>query len=170
MSIELVRLDDRLVHGQVVAGWVKTLRSTKIIVVDDEVAGDPFQESLMRMAVPEGINVEVFTADKCNGLYRQLEESPGKAIVLFSDVVDLFKLFSRNEFPIRSLNIGGISFGEGREQLAESLFLSEAEIQMLADMANSGVEVEIQPTPFDKVIDFHELLKIRDAKRLAEGQ
>ena len=169
MSIELIRLDDRLVHGQVVAGWVKTLRSTSIVVVDDEVAGDPFQESLMRMAVPESIDVEVFPVDKCNGLYRQLEESPRRAIVLFSHVIDLFTLFSRDEFPVRVLNIGGISFSEGRKQLAESLFLSEAETQMLADMANAGVEVELQPTPFDKVIDFHELLKIRDARRLAKG-
>ena len=169
MSIELVRLDDRLIHGQVVAGWVKALYSTSIVVVDDEVAGDPFQESLMRMAVPEGIDVQVFPVGKCNGLFGQLENSPKRAIVLFSQTIDLFRLFSRDKFPLSVLNIGGVGFGEGRVQLAESLFLSEAEIQMLADMANAGVEVELQPTPFDRAIDFHELLKIRDARRLAEA-
>ena len=169
MSIQLVRLDDRLVHGQVVAGWVKALLLTGIVVVDDEVAQNPFQESLMRMAVPEGIDVEVLTADKCNGLYGRLEESPRKTIVLFSQVEDVFELFSRNEFPLQVLNIGGVSFTEGREQLAESLFLSDVEIQILADMANAGVEVELRPTPFDRGHSFHELLKVRDAKRLAEG-
>ena len=119
--------------------------------------------------MPEGIDVEVFPVDSCNGLYGQLEESPRRAIVLFSRVIDLFELFSRDEFPLHVLNIGGIGFSEGREQLAESLFLSETEMQMLADMANAGVEVELQPTPFDRAIDFHELLKIRDARRLAEG-
>lgn len=169
MSIELVRLDDRLIHGQVVAGWVKSLYSTSIVVVDDEVAGDPFQESLMRMAVPEGIDVEVLPVGKCNGLFWQLEKSPRKTIVLFSQTIDLFTLFSHNKFPLSVLNIGGVGFGEGREQLAESLFLSEAEMKMLADMANAGVEVELQPTPFDRVISLHDLLKIRDARRLAEG-
>ncbi len=169
MSIQLVRLDDRLVHGQVVAGWVKALLLTGIVVIDDEVAKNSFQESLMRMAVPEDIDVEVLAPDKCNGLYGRLEESLRKSIVLFSQVADLFRLFSRNEFPLQVLNIGGVSFTEGREQLAESLFLTEVEIQMLADMANMGVEVELRPTPFDRGLSFHELLKVRDARRLAEG-
>jgi len=169
MSIQLVRLDDRLVHGQVVAGWVKALLLTGIVVIDDEVASNPFQGSLMRMAVPEGIDIEVLAVDRCNGLYRRLEESPTKSIVLFSQVADLFRLFLKNQFPLQVLNIGGVSFTEGREQLAESLFLSEVEIQMLADMANAGVEVELRPTPFDRGLSFHELLKVRDARRLAEG-
>ncbi|RLC47305.1 MAG: hypothetical protein DRH70_03655 [Candidatus Coatesbacteria bacterium] len=169
LSIELVRLDDRLIHGQVVAGWVKVLSCTKIVVVDDEVASDPFEENLMRMAVPEGIDVEIFAAADCNGLYQQLDRSPQKTILLFASVADILQLFSQGKLPLSKLNIGGVAFAEGREQLTESLFLSEEEIAMLAKIANAGVYVEVRPTPFDKAIDFHELLKVRDARRLAEG-
>ncbi|HUT02285.1 MAG TPA: PTS sugar transporter subunit IIB [bacterium] len=169
MSIELVRLDDRLIHGQVVAGWVKVLSCTRIVVVDDEVAHDPFEESLMRIAVPEGIDVELLAAADCDGLYQELDRSPRKTILLFSGVADILELFSHGKLPLPKLNIGGVAFSEGREQLTESLFLSEEEIRMLAKMANSGVYVEVRPTPFDKAIDFHELLKVRDARRLAEG-
>ena len=169
MSIELVRLDDRLIHGQVVAGWVKVLACTQIVVVDDEVAHDPFEKSLMRMAVPEGIDVEFFAAADCDSLYQELDRSSRKTILLFSVVADILELFSHEKLPLSKLNIGGVAFSEGREQLAESLFLSEEEIRMLAKMANSGVNVEVRPTPFDRAADFHELLKVRDARRLAEG-
>ncbi|MBN1593460.1 MAG: PTS sugar transporter subunit IIB [Candidatus Coatesbacteria bacterium] len=169
MSIQLVRLDDRLIHGQVVAGWVKSLMLKGIVVIDDEVAQSPFQESLMRMAVPEGIDVEVFASDSCNGLYKRLEQSSKKTIVLFSQVSDIFKLFMNKAFPLHALNLGGVGFTEGREQLAESLFLSPEEIQMLADLANAGVYIELRPTPFDRAHSFHELLKLRDARLISEG-
>lgn len=170
MSIELVRLDDRLIHGQVVAGWVKHLRAQKIVVIDDDVADDPFQLSLMKIAVPEGVDVEVGRVAESRNLLQEIEESPKRAIVLFSQTSDVYRLCVDFGVSPKVLNIGGVRFREGREQLSETLFLSDQEIQLLANMVNSGIEVEFQPTPFDKRIDFHELLKAHHARLLARGE
>lgn len=170
MSIELVRLDDRLIHGQVVAGWVKYLRIKTIVVIDDDVAGDPFQLSLMKIAVPEGVDVEVGRVDMSKELLEKVEESPKKAIILVSQASDLYRLYADFGVSLEVVNIGGVRFREGREQLSETLFLSEEEIQFLANMVNDGIEVEFQPTPFDKRIDFHEILKAHHARLIAREE
>ena len=159
MSIVLLRLDDRLIHGQVVSGWVKALYATSISVIDGDVAGDAFQQSLMRMAVPEGIDVYVVSAENSAGLLKGLAESAERAIVLFSQVEDLCKVHSATGLFVDSINIGGVRFRQGREKLTDSLFLSPEETRMLLELEEAGVEVEVRPTPFDKSLGFPALVK-----------
>ncbi|MCD6328433.1 PTS sugar transporter subunit IIB [bacterium] len=158
MSIELVRLDDRLIHGQVVAGWVKALYADSITVIDNDVAQDSFQQDLMRMAVPEGVSVHVHSVADCKNHLEELEVSGQRAIVLFSQVVDINELYLSIGFPSRVLNVGGVRFEDTRERVTDVLFLSKAEIGMLIAMIRDGLTVEFRPTPFDKAINFLDLV------------
>jgi mannose/fructose/N-acetylgalactosamine-specific phosphotransferase system component IIB len=64
MSLVLVRIDDRLIHGQVVGGWLPVIQAERIVVVSDRAAGDSLQTGLMRMAVPDGVTVDVFSVNQ----------------------------------------------------------------------------------------------------------
>jgi len=169
LSIELIRLDDRLIHGQLVAGWVKALYATSIVVLDNDTANDPFQQSLMRMAVPENVDVYVFAVSQCKEFLRQLGRSNKRIIVLFSRVSDVYEAYTACGLPLKVLNVGGVRFKEGRRQILESLYLSDQEIEMLQQMAQNGVRVEVRPTPFDKAIDFVELVRGDSAGQIKGG-
>ena len=146
MSLVLARVDDRLIHGQVVVGWGKTLGIRYIVLVDDKVRASDWEQDLYRMGVPP--DVEVIFASTAEALPQlaawQADRRPG--ILLTADVQTMAAL-AANGGPIRSVNIGGVHHRPGRAERLRYVYLSDDEAAVLRDIAARGVEVTAQDVP-----------------------
>ncbi len=108
--IVLARVDDRLIHGQVVVGWARALEADCLVVANDAVAADPMQRQLLPMAVPPQIKVGIYRVREAAEALRQDKYEGRRVIVLFASLADALSLV-QSGFPLARLNLGGITPG-----------------------------------------------------------
>jgi len=158
-DIALVRVDNRLVHGQILEAWVPFIEAKCIMVVDDNSAGDFFCETVIRMAVPSEIEVNICSVEDFAANYVFAQGSGKKTIVLFSKIEDAMKAYQAG-FHFEKLNIGNIHHEEYKVCCAPSVFLCETEIQdILKFMEDKGVAVELKRVPREKAVNIRDALK-----------
>jgi mannose/fructose/N-acetylgalactosamine-specific phosphotransferase system component IIB len=157
VTLVLYRIDDRLIHGQVVVGWGQAMDIEFIVLVDDAVASSEWEQELYRMGVPP--EMEVFfhsVAAATNGLepYRR---DPRRGLLLTGDVRSMACLVSAG--GISAVNVGGIHHRPGRVQRLRYVFLNKDEEQQLRDIAARGVQVAAQDVPGAWAVALDELLE-----------
>jgi mannose/fructose/N-acetylgalactosamine-specific phosphotransferase system component IIB len=157
VAIELYRIDDRLIHGQVVVGWGQPLNLGFIALVDDEVAGSEWEQELYRMGVPPEMDVHFATPDDAS---RQLEEwnadqRPG--ILLTGDIDTMRRLIALSP-SIKTVNLGGIHHRAGRTLKLRYVYLSPQEEEALRALERSGVAVTAQDVPSARAVPLEDVL------------
>lgn len=158
MGVEIFRVDDRLIHGQVVVGWGQPLDVRSIVLVDDEVAASAWEQDLYRMGVPEEMDVAFASVADAIARMDQLVDDPGGVgILLTADVETMYRLVQGSP-RIRRVNLGGIHHRPGRVQRLRYIFLSAEEESVLRAMAAQGVEVQAQDVPAAAPVSLGELL------------
>jgi len=145
MSIGLYRLDDRLIHGQVVVGWGQPLSCRFIVLVDDEVRASDWEQDLYRMGVPESVEVLFASVDEAAAQLPAWESDARVGIVLVGDIDTASRLASQS--ALRNLNIGGVHHRPGRIERLRYVYLSPDEAAKLRALAASGVQVSAQDVP-----------------------
>ncbi len=147
-SVALVRIDNRLVHGQVLEAWLPALDAHGILVADDEAAGNVLARSAMSLAIPPKVKFEVLRVSAAAEVLRPGGRGPqaGRTLVLLRDVRDAVALHEAG-VPIPQLNLGNVHFATGRRQVAPSVFLDAGEIASLQRLAAAGTRVEIRAVP-----------------------
>ncbi len=161
MTVDLYRIDDRLIHGQVVVGWGKPLDLGFVILVDDELAASEWEQELYRMAVPPGMSVAFHSVSDAAILHGAWVRDVRRGIVLTGDVGTMARLVSAlagSAEPLRRVNLGGIHHRADRTQRMRYVFLTHAEEQALRALAGSGVEVTAQDVPGAHPVPLEELL------------
>lgn len=157
MDFVLIRVDNRLVHGQILEAWVPSVKASCIVVVDDEVSGDFFRETVIKMAVPRDIEVLIFGVDEFSEVFSTLGRDGKKAILLFSSIHDAFKAFNSG-FKYLALNIGNVYNDNGR-QCSSSICLTDRDFEEISLLNGAGVTVELRCVPRDKPVNFKEIQK-----------
>jgi len=152
MSVDLLRIDDRLVHGQVVEGWVRTLRITRLVVASDSIADDETQKALYFLAVPQGVELTCLSIEAAAKAWTTDGWKKDKVLVLVSSPQDALQLVKAGA-PAASVNVGGIHFKEGRVQMLKAISLDESDVKALQELIRKGVELEARPLPLDEPID-----------------
>lgn len=159
LNIALVRVDNRLVHGQILEAWVPFIQAKCIIVVNDKVAADPFFETVIRMAVPSDMEVVISSVDDFVQHYSFGHGRGKKTIVLFSTIADACDAFQRG-FRFDRLNVGNVYNNEYRVCCSSSVFLCDEEISCLENLLKeTGVFIELQKVPKGRAINIKEALK-----------
>jgi mannose/fructose/N-acetylgalactosamine-specific phosphotransferase system component IIB len=157
VTLVLYRIDDRLIHGQVVVGWGQAMDIEFIVLVDDAVAGSEWEQELYRMGVPPEMDVAFSTvAEATRGLdaYRRDRR---RGMLLTGDVRSMACLVAAGGIP--AVNVGGIHHRPGRIQRLRYVFLTEDEERQLREIAARGVEVAAQdvpaawPVPLDQLLE-----------------
>ncbi len=157
MSIQLFRVDDRLIHGQVVIGWVSFLGSKEIILCDDSVAENDWEKELYLSIVPESIQARVLTVQELAGLLLENKEDLSKTIIIINTPAVLEQLLNL-QAPINNINLGGMHFKEPRKQYLSYLYLSDEEVVSLKWIHNQGVHVFCQDVPQAKKQEIMDVL------------
>ncbi len=151
MSLALVRLDDRLIHGQVVVGWVHALSADRILLIDDQVAASEWERELYTLGVPPGLDVEFAATEQAGIVLDRCAESEQRTIVVIADV-DTLVAVCRASKAVKHVNVGGVHEGEGRTRRLRYVFLSEAEAAKLSQLSERGVQVSAQDVPSAKSV------------------
>ena len=157
MALELYRIDDRLIHGQVVVGWGQPLDVGFIVLVDDDVAASEWEQELYRMGVPPEMEVHFATvadAARCHGGWMT---DPRPGILLTGDIATMRRLADAVE-TLRAVNIGGIHHRAGRVQRLRYVFLSPEEESALRALAARGVTVTAQDVPAARPVSLEAVL------------
>jgi PTS system mannose-specific IIB component/fructoselysine and glucoselysine-specific PTS system IIB component len=156
VTLVLHRIDDRLIHGQVVVGWGQPLDVAFILLVDDEVAASEWEQELYRMGVPPEMEVHFLSVDDALAELPRYEKDPRHGILLTGDIETMRRLADAG--GISHVNLGGIHHRAGRTQRLRYVFLSTDEESALRDLATRGVNVSAQDVPGARPIPLDDLL------------
>ena len=147
-GVALIRVDNRLVHGQVLEAWLPALDAHGVLVADDEAAGNVLARSAMALAIPPKVQFQVLKVSTAADLLR-----PGgkgvprvRTLLLVRDVRDAVALAEQG-LAIPRLNLGNVHYANGRRQVAPSVYLDVGEMEALSRLASRGTEVEARAVP-----------------------
>lgn len=156
LNIVLARIDDRLIHGQVVTAWSKITKANRIIVVDDEVAQDDFMVKILKMAAPSSFKIGIHTIADASNILK--EEDTGERVIILVKTPQTVEALMENGIEIKALNLGGIGATQGRKQLYRNISISEDEKSCFKRLLNRGVNVYVQIVPDSSPIDIKTLI------------
>ena len=156
--IKLVRIDHRLVHGQVAFSWTKFLESDCILIASDHLMKDELKMAAMRMAKPTGVKLVMKNMEDSIKALNSGVTDKYKLFILVESVADAYRL-TKGVDTIRSVNIGGMKATDHRRQIAKAVFVSEEDEAMLKEMHEKGIALEVRLVPSDHKQDLMDLLK-----------
>lgn len=145
-AVKLVRIDFRLIHGQVITKWSKTIDANRIVVVNDGLAKDDFMADIYVMAAPPGMKVDVVSIDDFETKAKEGEYEKGNVLVLFKGIEDARATVDRG-ITFKQVQIGGLGSGNGRTMVVKGISVDETDIQNLEAIEASGAKVTFQVTP-----------------------
>lgn len=158
MDIRLVRIDDRLIHGQVATVWSKTTGIERILVISDEVAHDELRKFLLKQAAPPGIKSNVITKQKLAEVYRHQLFDQLKVMLLFATPQDVLAVVEAG-IPLTSVNIGGLRYTVGKKMLTNFISLDQQDVAAFQQLGQYGIELEIRQVPNDRKLDLLQLIQ-----------
>lgn len=147
MPLLLCRVDDRLIHGQVVLGWGRPLGLERIVLVDDEVAANDWEQQLYRMAVPAAIEVVFATVASAIASLEEWEAGKVRTAVLTGDIRSMAELHAAHPETVHRINLGGLHHQPGRSERLPYLYLTDAELGALRRLGDAGAQVTAQDVP-----------------------
>lgn len=146
MNVVASRVDERLVHGQIMTSWSKHLQLKRIIIVDDQVAADDFMAAVLTMSAPAGIQIDILSVADAARLVLE-DAGDERALLLFkriSAALDLAALLKETPQALSELNLGNLGSVPGRKQVSKSVFLSDEERDQVRKLEGMGVNVFLQ--------------------------
>ena len=153
MTLKLVRVDDRLIHGQVGFVWLRAIGADMFLVIDDATAKNEFLRDVLIEGHPQGTTVEVCTVEGGAARMTELAAASTGAFVIMKSPVTALKLRQLGvEFDL--LNIGGIGAGPGRSKIYKNISASPDELEAMRGLEAMGTKVEIRIVPDDRPVAF----------------
>ena len=157
MAIVLFRVDDRLIHGQVVIGWGRPLGVTRIVLVDDSVSQSDWEQDLYRMAVPPDIEVRFVDVAGAAAHLGEWQGDAGRTLVLTGDLLTMAALRAAVPALVRQVNLGGVHHRPGRRERLPYLYLTDEELRGLVALEQGGAEVTAQDLPTTQPVSVRSL-------------
>jgi len=154
-NLVLLRVDDRLIHGQVMTAWLKVIPAKEIMVIDDQVANDDFMKTVIMMSAPSGIVVSVNSVQEAIKKFN--EGLNVRTIALVKTPLTIKKMIEQGAM-FDTVNIGGLGMAPGRRPLFKNISASQEERDALKEMIDKGIKVKIQIIPSEKITDVAGLL------------
>jgi len=145
MSWTLHRVDDRLIHGQVVVAWGGRLRPARIWVVDDASAADPWERELLGTVAPDVI-VHVVTVAEAAAQYAAEAAAPGGAFLLVRDLKTALALVEAGA-TVPGFTLGGLHYAPGRDKVNEYIYLGAEDRRAARALMTRGVTLQVQDVP-----------------------
>jgi len=155
-NLVLTRIDDRLIHGQVMTAWIKNKKADQVVIVDDGTANDEYMIEVLEMAIPEEIAIGIFTKEEGVQFFEQGLDAP---TILLVKGPEALNYLVDHGIPIEEVDVGGMGARNDRNVLYKNISTSAEENKAFLQLLNKNVNVFIQVMPQDKPIDIKEYLK-----------
>lgn len=157
MNIGLARIDDRLIHGQVATRWTKETNVTRIIVVSDEVAADTVRKTLLTQVAPPGVTAHVVDVAKMIRVWNNPKYAGDRVMLLFTNPTDVERVVEGG-VNIKSVNIGGMAFRQGKTQVNNAISVDEKDIEAFKKLNERGIELEARKVSTDQKLKMMDLI------------
>ncbi|WP_275554967.1 PTS mannose transporter subunit IIAB [Mixta sp. Marseille-Q2659] len=157
MKIGLVRIDDRLIHGQVATRWTKETNVSRIIVVSDEVAADNVRKTLLTQVAPPGVTAHVVDVDKMVRVWNNPKYARDRVMLLFTNPTDVVRIVEQG-VEVKSVNIGGMAFRQGKTQVNNAVSVDEKDIEAFKKLNARGIELEVRKVSNDPRLKMMDLI------------
>ena len=155
--IKFIRIDHRLLHGQVVFSWSKSLQINRILVVNDEAANDEFKKMSLELSKPQGIKLNIFTVENTLTKISKIEALSENIMMIFGNTKDA-RQFCESYSNVKEINYGGIIKKEGSKQFSNAIFLTENEIEDAKVLKSMGIKQFMQQVPTSKKEDLNTMI------------
>lgn len=159
MEIKAMRIDDRLVHGQIITQWMRDSNAEMIVVVDDIVANNHMQQTIIKLAVPSGVGIEILSIDEASRIIN--DNNRNEKVLLIVRNPEAAFLLVKMGIRIDIINVGNISNSKsevGRKKLLQYIFVEPRDVEYLKKLNSLGIKLEIRSIPTDKPVDAIDLL------------
>ncbi len=148
MAVVLARVDDRLVHGQVVLGCCEALRADRILVCDEAVAADPFEREIYDLAITPPLRAEYLGVEECVRRLRALEaDDPDERVLVLTRDLSTMRALVDAGAPLPAVTLGGAHRREGAQERWPGFYLDDREFAVLESLRARGVRVRVQTVP-----------------------
>lgn len=161
MPLVLARIDDRLIHGQIVVGWGNFFKPDRIILCSDTVAATPWQKEIYNAAgtlAPNKITISIWTESETVNYFKENQFKEEKVILIVETPQEISNLCAKG-VPIEVVNIGGMHFKHGKKQLAQYIFVDDNDIKYLKILKSKNIKLEGHDVPTSKKIDVAEIIE-----------
>ncbi|HGF7748097.1 PTS sugar transporter subunit IIB [Enterococcus faecium] len=155
--IKFIRIDHRLLHGQVVFSWSKSLQINRILVVNDEAANDEFKKMSLELSKPQGIKLNIFTVENTLTKISKIEALSENIMMIFGNTKDV-RQFCESYSNVKEINYGGIIKKERSKQFSNAIFLTENEIEDAKVLKSMGIKQFMQQVPTSKKEDLNTMI------------
>lgn len=149
MGIKFVRIDDRLIHGQVVTAWIKQYQAKRVLIIDDGVAKDDFLIGVLQMVAPSGVELVITDREQIGEKLKNYEADEKNTLILVKTPETARTLFDEG-LALKELNVGGMGANQYRKALYKNISASDEEVNILKELEGRGINVYFQATPTDK--------------------
>lgn len=158
-EITLARVDDRLIHGEVVSVWTPALSINRIVVIDDSVAADSFNKRVLKALAPAGVKVLVWDVAAAAEKLKA-EPKPDERIMLLAKTPITFnRLYDSGISSIREVNLGGMGLRDERRTFIKNVACDDREIEAIRAMLGKGIRVYYQLVPEQQIIEADDYVK-----------
>jgi len=159
MGIVLLRVDERLIHGQVTIGWGARLKPSRYVVVDDDLAGSQWERELMALGVPPGVEAVFATVAESRDRVEEWLASDEEIVLLTRDLDHMLRLARSGRLRGTRVNLGGLHHAPGREEVLPYLYLTEQDQKRIRELEREGVEVTARDLPTSPVRSTADILR-----------
>lgn len=152
-----IRIDDRLIHGQVATLWTNELGATRIMVINDEVANNEIQKAMLRMAAPSNVSTSLITEEKAVNNINNGNYKGQKVLVIVKNPETIVRLMDQG-LDIKKINVGNMSTRENTHHIKPSVSITPEEEQAFRVLLDRGVEITAVMVPTDKMVYLKDLI------------
>ena len=153
-KIVLARVDDRLIHGQVMTAWIQYTGGNHIVIVDDVTAQDDFTKQIMQMAVPAGIKLDIYNVQEAP---QKINANQTDKLIILAKTPQVFLQLIQAQVALPEVIIGGMGANKDRQKVYKNIFMNAAEKQAVQAIGAQGVEVKIQVIPDEKALSIEKV-------------
>jgi mannose/fructose/N-acetylgalactosamine-specific phosphotransferase system component IIB len=154
MPIVLYRVDERLIHGQVVVGWGMHLHPNLIVVVDDQLAESPWEQELYCLGLPPQMEARFEGVEGARARLEEWRKGQARVLLLTRDVRTMRRLAEGGVLRGEEVNIGGIHYAPGRKAVLPYVYLSDEERTEMKRLAEEGVTISARDLPSSRRVEF----------------
>lgn len=170
IKYSLIRIDSRLLHGQVATSWTKTVKPTRIIVVSDSVSKDKLRKNMIIQAAPPGVHANVVPIKKMVEVSKDPRFGNTHALVLFETPEDVLEAVNEGlDLKGQTINVGSMAHKVGKVAVTKAVSLDQKDIDTYKELLNDGLKFDVKMLPSSSSDDISELLE-KASKGLAEGK
>ena len=157
-NIVLARIDDRLIHGQVMTAGVQYTGGNEIVIADDKVANDPFLSAVITGAVPKHLKAEAMTLEKAADYLKKEKDNEDKKFIVLAKGPEAYESLIEKGVDITELNLGGMGSKQERSKLYKNISASDSERELFKKIMAQNVHVYIQVVPNMEKVELEKAL------------